>query len=353
MNDSLYKIQLRDYLKRHGYAGSNTEAKRLIRSNKVLVNGIVAKSCSIRVPNKPTAGAQVVLVVNRDGNDHDFDVDVDAVRDCEKSSFPNNKKNYSSQGPPQFCLVYHKPCGMICSLAREENGISSDLTLGDIDPPLPHGFHPVGRLDQHSHGLLLFSSDGRLTSALLSSSSTSCVNGCATNTGAVERVYEIVVRRCRNDSSDMDHTDQCNDNHWHESIRRKVQDGVSTDYGFFKGTIHSIRDNAPRDYEHSFCGTGCGGERNDVFGKHGIHNILVGEESFSGDNENNDKRANGYQNDSTYNLSSITVTVREGKKRMVRRLFAALGLFVVGECVCSSSSICSSIYREFKHDKLL
>jgi len=293
-----YKIQLRDYLKRHDYARSNTEAKRLIRAKQVLVNGIVAKSCSIKVASELSGAIQVV------GDKNGVDID-----DCH-SGCPS----HDLYSPFPFCLVYHKPCGMICSLAPQENGIASALTLGDIDPPLPDGFHPVGRLDQHSHGLLLFSSDGRLTSALLSSSSSSKDSNTSSSGGAVERVYEIVARRRKND--DDKHDGSSDTSAWHGDIRRKVHEGVSTDYGFLQGEIGSIRDDAPHDYEHSFCGTGCGGERNDAFGQR-RNNTNVHDNSID---ENNIY---------SYTLSSITVTVREGKKRMIRRLFAALGLFVV------------------------
>ena len=71
---------------------------------------------------------------------------------------------------------------MICTQSSTENGKECKHTLQHIDPPMPQHFQPVGRLDQHSHGLLLFSRDGRLTSALLSPSS------------SIERVYRIVVR---------------------------------------------------------------------------------------------------------------------------------------------------------------
>lgn len=222
---------------------------------------------------------------------------------------------------PSCCIAYNKPCGMICTQSPTE----TKLCLVDIDPRIPDPYHPVGRLDQHSHGLLLFSSDGRLTSRLLSP------------TSAIERVYQIVVqgdvgeRRTRTtattaataaavgnaDGSSSSHDLQPQERY--EEIRMLVEKGIHTDYGFFKGRIISMERNVESNFEHSKCGVNCGGRRKDVFDSNGCYNSRMMEKEEGKCNEGNPI------------LSRIVVAVQEGKKRMVRRLFAAIGLFVIGK----------------------
>jgi 16S rRNA U516 pseudouridylate synthase RsuA-like enzyme len=96
--------------------------------------------------------------------------------------------------PAHLLIAYHKPCGMECTLA-----FGSALRHA-----LPPEYHNVGRLDQHSHGLLLCSAHGRLTSALLSPRT------------AVPRIYRIVVLRTKDISN--------------QQVCDCVREGVQTDY---------------------------------------------------------------------------------------------------------------------------
>lgn len=271
------RIKLQEYLKKHQYARSNKEAKRIIRDQIVLVNGVRANSSSIMVPTEKTDSIQV-----------------GSSPACSCSNLVMDPTHTS------FCLVYNKPCGMICTQSSTENGEECKNTLQHIHPPMPQHFQPVGRLDQHSHGLLLFSRDGRLTSALLSPSS------------GIERVYRIVVRGDVGINENLGMSGEQKDFERYENIRRKVQDGVLTDYGLFRGRILSMERDVGAEYEHLKCGEDCGGKRND---------------SHSNDKKEIDREVK-HQHEM---YSSIEVSVKEGKKRMVRRLFAALGLFVVGK----------------------
>ena len=266
------KIKLQEYLKRHAYANSNKGAKRLIRDQIVTVNGVKVKSCSIMVPSEKSSQVQVIT-------DH-----VDQ----------NNGNEVEIDSPNSLCIIYNKPCGMICTTSASERG----CCLNQIDPPIPDDFQPVGRLDQHSHGLLLFSVDGRLTSALLSPRT------------SIERTYRIIVKGDVGTSSSGD-----GQSGRYEEICNIVETGVQTDYGIFKGRIVSMERDVNNNYEHSKCGTFCGGKRNDTF-----NGIMA--KSDKDDAEDSD---------TSCILSAITVAVKEGKKRMVRRLFAAICLFVVGE----------------------
>jgi len=194
---------------------------------------------------------------------------------------------------------------MICTMAKDSSRKDNCLkegqfeTLADIVNPIPEGFQPIGRLDRHSHGLLLFSTDGRLTSALLSPRT------------CIPRVYEIIVRGdVGNENDDI-----------HHEIMRRVKEGVQTDYGFFEGTIIAMKRDVKNDYAHQKCSIDSGGRRND---KHGLS-----PDEFAKKSAKRIKKSCSDRNVKDEVLSCIRVEVKEGKKRQVRRLFAALDLFVL------------------------
>jgi pseudouridine synthase len=251
---SQVKLKLLDFLKQSGCATTSAKGKRLIRDNIVLVNGVRCKNASqLVIPSQ-------VTILN------------------------SHALNQSIGNDVPILIVYHKPCGMICTTSPTENFAITLSQVYNSKEPIPTHFKPVGRLDQHSHGLLLFSSDGRLTSSLLSPRT------------SIERTYEIIVQ------GDVGRPDSS----FYDSIIEKVQKGVESDFGFYQGKINNMQRDIPKSYAHQGCGFNCGGERSDVQSER-IHDMNI---------------------DSSV-LSLITVTVVEGKKRMVRRLFAALGLFVV------------------------
>jgi len=160
--------------------------------------------------------------------------------------------------------------------------------------------------------LLLFSNDGRLTSALLAPKR------------AVAREYEIVVRGDVGQEGSKRR----------KEIEGSVSKGVKTDYGVFEGNIVWMRRcDKKEEWEHQACGNDSGGNRNDKFdygegsgggGKEGEEENEgeTGEERIVGEEGAVDKAK-----EEAY--SRIAVVVGEGKNRMVRRMFAALSLHVV------------------------
>ncbi len=104
--------RINKFLAEQGYA-SRREADQLIRDGHVLVNGQLAQ-----LGQTVQEGDRVEVR----GDDREF-----------------------------VYLAYHKPRG----LATEE-----------IKPPRPD-LYPIGRLDQESEGLLIFTNDGRLTTKLI------------------------------------------------------------------------------------------------------------------------------------------------------------------------------------------
>ncbi len=358
------KIKLLHYLQIHGYATSNKHAKKLIRNQKVIVNGTLASSCSIMVMHYKSGDDddQVVILNDNNNNDNkDGDEDDDNyVKINGKGSSCHSLLSSSLSLPlpssKPICIVYNKPCGMICTastttcnkLPKNNNEPSCHLpllTLSNANIPKNNGYHPVGRLDKHSHGLLLFSLDGRLTSAFLSPRS------------CIPRIYDIIVCGDVGLSSSKDEKEgggggglddeNVNDNNnylytKYKDIITKVENGVHTDYGFFKGNILDMKrdvgvktnkdnngngDNNNNNIEYSYVHEKChdnsysNAKRNDKYG--------MSPEEFAKLDYVNNSNTTGTSDNNI--LSFIRVRVNEGKKRMVRRLFASLDLFVVGK----------------------
>ena len=333
------KIKLQEYLKQHGYARSNREVNKLIRDHTVLVNGVRVQSCCLKV-DPISASVHVViddsnpLVVepkvaanktNALGDeDHGVSSDIHAVATTDlplqkpnhhlpQHHHPevNNTPGQTSTQYYPLCILYHKPCGVLCTTTPSKDGIP---TLADSmiahdslssSSSIPPQYHHVGRLDWHSRGLLLFSLDGRLTSALLSPVT------------ALERVYRIVVESDTSLASSDTQT----------ALRKSVSEGVHTDYGFFQGTIRQIQCPVGKDYPHAQCvgGIHAGGQRLDR------KQAPIRDIEFANDEQHDLARARAAPTRTLLPtiLSSITVAVQEGKNRMVRRMFAALGFHVV------------------------
>ena len=358
------KVKLLQYLKDNGFASSNKIAKKLIRDNRVFVNGSSASSCSLMVSCNIEGHVKVMAVVrdndmveNRNSiigsgeifsnvkNSHnqqqqnqqqeDSSLSMPMATSITSNSTSTSESMIHMNDSKPFCIAYHKPCGMICTTAKDSTKKQHYMqegqyqTLADIVQIIPDGFHPIGRLDRHSHGLLLFSTDGRLTSALLSPKS------------CIPRVYEIIVRG----DVGIENEDR------YQDIKRKVTNGVQTDYGFFEGNILSMKRDVGKDgYAHQKCNDDSGAKRHDRYGMSpeeyaksnktsschssdgiGITTGICCDDDGEDDNENED-----ITNNKNEVLSLIRVAVKEGKKRMVRRLFAALDLFVLGEFICFS-----------------
>ena len=80
-----------------------------------------------------------------------------------------NKDSISVDGEPvsynRFSyIMMNKPAGVITATTDKKDRTVLDL----IDPPVPKGLAPVGRLDKDTTGLLLLTNDGELSHRLLS-----------------------------------------------------------------------------------------------------------------------------------------------------------------------------------------
>lgn len=156
------KKSIGKYLIKNGFKSSKI-VRNLLSSGRVSVNGIKEYSFSRQITS-------------------DFNISVDGIDVLDSSDFKshshfnnnnnnsndnenNNNNNSHNESNLPYILVYYKPCGVISSLCDESN-------RRDLSSEIPShfqrdGLHPVGRLDYHSCGLLLFTNDGRLTRRLL------------------------------------------------------------------------------------------------------------------------------------------------------------------------------------------
>ena len=62
-------------------------------------------------------------------------------------------------------FIVHKPFNMVSQFVSPDNV----TLLGDIDFDFPEGTHAIGRLDNHSEGLLILTTDKRVTRLLFNS----------------------------------------------------------------------------------------------------------------------------------------------------------------------------------------
>lgn len=177
--------------------------------------------------------------------------------------------------PPPLLRVYHKP-KWVLSVMNDSKGRKN---LGDLD--FISKMHPVGRLDYDSSGLILFSSDGKLTQTLLHPNH------------EIEKEYVAVV---------VGKVDE-------DELRATLAQGVTTSMGAFpadlreakpipeervKPFIANIIDNLPPEYDLSRLD-----EKGYLF--------------FKDANE----------------LTEVRLVVEEGKHRMVRRILANSGFPVI------------------------
>ncbi|MEZ4388707.1 MAG: S4 domain-containing protein, partial [Candidatus Krumholzibacteriia bacterium] len=125
-------LRLNVFLARAGH-GSRRSVEDLVRAGRVAIGGEVVRDLARRV-----------------------DVNADVVTvDGARASLPDGSRVYA----------FHKPLGVVSSMAGQGDQIDLDAMRrrSDIDAR----FHPVGRLDRDSSGLLLWTDDGHLSQALL------------------------------------------------------------------------------------------------------------------------------------------------------------------------------------------
>jgi 16S rRNA U516 pseudouridylate synthase RsuA-like enzyme len=73
----------------------------------------------------------------------------------------NLAANYMSTSPHRYFII-NKPYNMVSQFISSHNV----RLLGDLDFDFPEGTHAIGRLDNHSEGLLLLTTNKKVTRLL-------------------------------------------------------------------------------------------------------------------------------------------------------------------------------------------
>ena len=187
-------------------------------------------------------------------------------------------------------LTFYCCSKWVLSVRRDPIGrpCLDDVLLGSSETPSTKSnavppLHPVGRLDYDTTGLLLFSSSGPLTQALLHPKH------------SIEKEYVAVVTGVVNE----------------EELRTVLAAGVTTGEGVHAAQLVSAFPNTPSSED--------------------VATFLAKVKSgLPSEYNTTDLKLRGYLDifDAT-SLSTVTLTVSEGKYRMVRRMLANVGHPVV------------------------
>ena len=181
-------------------------------------------------------------------------------------------------GPAPLLMVYHKPKFMLSVMEDDKKYLDQQRRhLGQVLSPryVRAGMHPVGRLDYDTSGLILFSSDGKLTNKLLHPKQ------------GVEKEYVATVQGEVNE----------------DELKAKLAEGVETTEGVHTAVLLEVMPSeGPSDEEDP--------------------RIVPDSESKE---DLNDGRIDDY--DGPY--SDVRLIVNEGKYRMVRRMLHNCGHSVV------------------------
>lgn len=138
------RVPLERALSKLGLA-SRTEARRLIEEGSVKVHGSIER---------------------------------DPLREVNPGSAHIEIQGKKARKETTRIVLFHKPKGVVTT-KRDPDGRK---TIYDLLPPELQSFHPVGRLDMHTTGLLLLTNDTRLSSWLTDPAS------------GVPRTYVVSVR---------------------------------------------------------------------------------------------------------------------------------------------------------------
>ncbi len=123
---------------------SRRACEELVLQGRVEVNGQVVRSLPVLV----------------DPAEDDLRVDGERVR-------TGAKRVGGRSEPKHVYIILNKPAGVVCSNASQESAGRPQRRAIDLLPPdFQRRVYPVGRLDQHSRGLLLLTDDGELTHKL-------------------------------------------------------------------------------------------------------------------------------------------------------------------------------------------
>jgi len=245
---------------------SKEKKVELVRIDKLLAHrGVGTRSATFEL-----AKARRVCWSNRDDSPHEERTRVAGPKDKVPIGASLFLDGNLVPGALPLLIAYHKP-KFVLSAMRDDIRWKDQARrhLGQILEPrfLKGGMHPVGRLDYETTGLLLFSTDGKLTQQLLHPRR------------GVEKEYIATVEGA---------ADEC-------ELSAILAEGVETTEGTHTAELIEV---TPSD-----------GPLNEV-------------DALTLDDENDDDEYCGPYSD-------VRLVVKEGKHRMVRRILANCGYPVV------------------------
>jgi len=277
---------------------SKGSAKKLFRADRVLSNRspnwsrsesfdiLKKKRVYMEVPSTSTSASPTTVPERKRINGPSEKIPMDAVL------YVDNKTLIGQ--PPPMLQVFHKPKWMLSVMndshgrknvgQLQEQGQGQDNGGSTTTPVfLSKSMHPVGRLDYDTSGLLLFSSEGKLTQALLHP------------TSGIEKEYVAIVEGLANE----------------DKLREQLADGVETSMGVFPGQLISAKPIESPDDVSSI-----------------INHIM---DNLPPEYDLSKLEEKGYLDFRNAELlSEVRVVVQEGKHRMVRRILANCGHPVIG-----------------------
>jgi len=285
---------------------SKSGDKALFRADRVLANRGVGSRSECFDLLKQKRVFQKITIEQVNNNDNDGGGNNGSPFKMERVKGPSEKLSMNASlyidgknevpKPLPLLRVYHKP-KWVLSVMSDNKGRP---TVGDLDffsssssssSSSKAKMHPVGRLDYDTSGLLLFSSNGKLTQQLLHPNH------------EIEKEYVALVVGTVDDNGD-------NDDSAAETLKQKLAQGVTTSMGAFPADLLEAK-SIPKEKV-----------------KDTIDDILkhLPEEY---DMDRLDEKGYLFFKDAT-ELSEIRLVVREGKHRMVRRILANSGFPVIG-----------------------
>lgn len=195
--------------------------------------------------------------------------------------------------PLPHLLVFSKPSKVLTDVSSKD-GLNR-ASLAQYMPPITAScrtygvdtFHPVGRLDFETTGLLLFSSSGPLTHFILSPAS------------KVPKVYVATVKGLVKE----------------DGLRERLKSGVETADGIFCADLKGV---AKAKATSAFPERSAGDQE-----------VAADEAASAATDENGGDEAAELRRDAKETLTDLTLAVTEGKHRMVRRMLFNAGHEVV------------------------
>ena len=142
------RVKLGELLVRTGHGAGSAAVRALLKAGRVTVNGALERSFARKIADgfdvKVHASAAIAAAV--------------AAAAASEGGGAGGGGGEDTAASAPHLVVWCKPCGVVCSLGDDDGGranLQGAITAPALRRP---GLHPVGRLDCHSCGLMLWRS---------------------------------------------------------------------------------------------------------------------------------------------------------------------------------------------------